>query len=491
VKLALNHRGDLVRANAVGPYSFGLRCPHCKEPVFARPGSLREAHFAHRSGNANKACELYYPGNGTDWQPSERTQAPHPSAKERLGAPALLWKSEEALAASLYLRLPTHPQGFASTVRVTSFATSQYRGSDLTKPAFVRLRLQTPPGQVHTSPVDESLEQALMETLDQFRLTGNYFRATGEGGVLVPPDQPLELGQAYWLLTQFQLGNPVSEFVSIEEHRADRAWHAYRIALACDPQDVELALSELAQYLSRDVIRLRPSIKLLWPLPDSRDPDGVRVFNSGVRELLVRSPSGPPHVRLQRTNGSVGDRLENDLYSIKIAPNEPEALVGLPNGRWERVRFEACELRLPGSVWLSNQTERVALFEPHAEKVIASGMPLQIDVPVHRVWRLLSVDEQPIRPIPDGLSYEIQGALSGIEAGVFGSARLPKDAETHTPTAWWMMSERLVRAMKGDRAATGLRLVSDQAMLLRWAREHQATALLPKLMFEISKGARQ
>jgi hypothetical protein len=210
-----------------------------------------------------------------------------------------------------------------------------------------------------------------------------------------------------------------------------------------------------------------------------------------VRELLVLSPAGPPHIRLQGADEFIGDRLEKDLYSIKVAPNEPEALVGLTNGRWERVRFEACELKRPGSVWLSNLGERVALFEPRAAKVIASGMPLRIEVPVHRVWRRLSIDEQSIRPMPDGLSCDIEGALLRIEAGAFGSASYPSESETRTPSAWWTMSEKLVRAIKGDRATVGLRLVSDQAMLLRWAQEHQATALLPKLMFEISKGTRR
>lgn len=475
-----------MRADAVGPYSFGLRCPHCKEPVFARPGSVREPHFAHRNGNANKDCEEYYPGEDV-WQSSWRAQLRRTPAKERFGAPALLWRSGETLAASLYLRLLSHPLGFDSVVRITSFATSQYRGSDLTKAAFVRLRLQTPPGNVHTSPVDEVIEQALAETLAQFRLTGNFFRATGEGGTLVPPDQPLELGQNYWLLTQSQLVQPVSDFVRIKEYRADKAWHAYLLELVFDPEDEVRAMSNIARYFSRDVIRRCPSVSLIWPLPDRIDIDGVKVFDSSMRELLVRSTSGPPRARLQDGPDLVGEHRENDLYSIKFVTNSSEAIVGLPNGRWERVRFEACKLRHPGSIWLSNQEERVALFEPRAEQVVASGLPLQIEVPDHRLWRHLLVDEQIVKPIPDGLVHEIQGPLSEIEAGAFGSAKASKG--THTSIgAGLIKAQKFVRTIKGDRAAIALRTISNHAMLLRWAKEHHATALLPKLMYEMAKG---
>ena len=494
VKLALNHRGQLVRADAVGPYSFGLRCPCCKEPVFARLGSVREAHFAHRSGNANRDCELYYPGSGGDWHQGEVVAVPPRTfARERLGAPALLWRCEEGLAASLYLRLPTHPEGFGSRVRITSFTTSQHRGGDLTAPVFVRLRLQIPPGQVHTSPMDESLEKALIETLAQFRLTGNYFKATGEGGVLVPLDQPLELRETYWLLTQSQLDKSAPGFVRIEEHRTDRAWHAYRIVLACDPEFAEDSSAEIARYLGRDVINPRPTARIIWPLPIRRDADGIKVFSNNVKELLIRSPFGPPHARLRSAADVTGSQVDRDLYSLNVLTTEREALVGLPNGRWERIRFDACELNLPESVWLSNQRGRAALFDPGVENLIARGLPLRVEVPAHRMWRNISINGSPIRPIPDGLFCEIQGPLSEIDAGTFGSVRLAKGEKARTSSnAWWAAaSESLVKTIGGERAVAKLRLVSSQAMLLRWAQEYRAIKLLPRLMFEFSRGTRQ
>jgi hypothetical protein len=303
----------------------------------------------------------------------------------------------------------------------------------------------------------------------------------------VQPDHPLELGQTYWLLTQSQLVQPASDYVRIKEYRADRAWHAYLIELVFDAENEGLALSSIARYLSRDVIRRCPSVSLIWPPPDRLDIDGVKVFDSSMKELLVRSRSGLPRARLRNAPDLVGEHLEEDLYSIKFATKSPEALVGLLNGRWERVRFETSKLRRPGSVWLSNQEERVALFEPRAEQVIASGMPFQIEVPDHRLWRRLLVDEQPIKPIPDGLVHEVQAPLSEIEAGAFGNTKTSKDTDTSITEAL-IKAESFVRTIKGDRAAMALRMVSNRAMLLRWAQDHQATTLLPKLMFELAKG---
>lgn len=489
MRFALNHRGEHVRADAVGPYAFGLCCPVCKEPVFARPGSIREAHFAHHSGNSNKACDLYYPGGGDgsyQYPDSARTRT---VAKERLGAPALLWRSGEALAASLYLRLPTHPDGFPVTVQVTSFASSRYDGNQLRKAQFVRLRLKAPPAQVDTSPRDESIEQALAETLTQFQLNGNFFRATGEGGVLIAPDQPLELGQAYWLVTQSTLRKPVCEYVRVEEHRSDRAWHAYRFELACSPADTEFALVEVARYLGREIVEPRPKVTIVWPPPMRRDPDGVRVFQRDTSHLLVRSPLGSPHLRSVDQADVVPEGMDGDLFQIPVPTGTHEALLGLAKGRWERLRFEDCELHKPNCVWVGCADTRLALFEPSAGDLLASVSSLQLDVPVHRLWRNILVDVKPIRPMPDGLSCFLEGVVSEIDAGAFGAARRQKSAVVPTPSHWSSKSQHLVRVMKGDRAADALRSVNSKAKLLRWAHDHEAAPLLPKLLCEVSKGA--
>lgn len=490
MRFALNHRGEHVRADAVGPYAFGLRCPVCKEPVFSRPGSIRQAHFAHRSGNSNKACELYYPGGGEgSYQYSDPARVTRTISKERLGEPALLWKSGEALVTSLYLRLPTHPDGFPVAVAVTSFGSSRYAGNQLKKPQFVRLRLQTPPAQVETSPRDESIEQALAETLAQFQLTGNFFRTTGEGGVLIAPDQPLELGQSYWLVTQSTLRKPVCEYVRLEEHRSDRAWHAYRLELACSRGDTEFALVEVARYLRREIIEQRPKATIVWPFPVRRDPDGVRVFQNETSHLLVRSPLGLPHLRSVDHADVVPEGMDGDLFQIPVRTGTKEALLGLANGRWERLRFDDYELYKPNCVWVRSADARVALFEPSARDLLASGSSLHLDVPVHRLWRNILVDAKPIRPIPDGLSCFIEGVVSEIDAGAFGAVRCPKGVVVPTPSQWWSKSQHLVRVVKGGRAADALQSVNDKATLLRWARDHEAAPLLPKLLCEISKGA--
>lgn len=491
MRWALDHRGDLVRADALGPYSFGLRCPNCKEPVFSRLGSVREAHFAHRSGNANKDCDDYYPGSGGNWQQVQASRAHVHPQKERLGAPALIWRSEEALAASLYLRLPTHPGGFLSTVRVVSFATSQYDGKALTRPVFVRLRLQSSTAEVETIPRDELLEQAIIETLDQFKLTSNFFRANGEGGVLVPRDYPLELGETYWLLTQTPLNVSNCKFIRVEERRADRAWHAYRLVLTYDRADIEAAIEEVSKCLSRIVIHPRPSIRLVWPLPERRDPDGVRVYGREVKEILIRSRAGQPQCRSHGFPDVMGEELEGDSYRIRIETDAGELVLGVPGGRWERIRFEACDLREPSAVTLSCESEEATLYEPKAVAIIAKELPIQIGVPVHRLWRNVLVNGSPIRPVPDGLTHVPWGLISKVSAGAFGSAIMPKSTIAKKARPWWTEIEQTVRSLKGNRAAEQLHGVEGKAQLLGWMLEHRAQILLPKLMLEICKGVHQ
>jgi hypothetical protein len=492
VKWALDHRGDLVGADAVGAYSFGLRCPSCREPVFARPGSVREAHFAHRSGNANKECDDYHPGSGSGsgsgWLQVSRPHAR--SSKERLGSPALIWRADEALAAGLFLRLPTHPEGFSSTVRVVSFATSQHGGETMTRPRFIRLRLQASPAEVKTLPRDELLEQAIAETLDHFRWTGNFFRANGEGGVLVPRDWPLELGETYWLLTQSPPNLAHCSFVRVDEHRADRAWHAYRLVLTYDGADAEDAIQEVAACLSRTVVKRRPSTKIVWPLPARRDPDGVRVYDREVKNILVRSREGQPHWRSHGNRSGVSELLEGDLYQIPIDTESGEAVLGVPGGLWERVRFEDCELGEPSGVTLICDRDQAALHGTDASALMAKELTIQVEVPAHRLWPSVLVNGNPIRPVPDGLTHVIPGLTSSVSAGAFGSAVRPI-ATAAASLPWWVEVEPSVRRLKGDRAAGQLHRVEGTAQLLRYVLEHQSQFLLPKLMLAIGRGVRQ
>ncbi len=490
MKWAINHRGEHVRADAPGvSYSFELRCPVCRERVFPRSGRIREAHFAHYGGNFSKACEQYHPGEGVATGPHiHAPSSVHEHSKRAFGSPALIWKDEQSLPTSLYLRLPSIPGGFASNVRLISRATSQFRGKDLTKPAFAGLRLQVPPGECETTPRDPSLEVLITEALSKFRFSGNYFRATSEGGLLEPPDAPLELGENYWLVTQVALREPVSELLKIHERRSDRAWLAYRISLPLLDGNEVGGMKDLAAYLQRDVIRPRSRVNLLWPTPDRIDPDGVSVFDTSVAEILVRSAAGIPQCVVQEEKID-SEQVAKDLFVFRFDGKEGEALIGVQSGAGRRLRFDACDPVQPAGVYLHVDDQRILAFDPRVSELLLEASAVRVEVPSHRLWRNVRVNGMALRPLPDGSEWTINEQLLSFSAGSFGEVLRPRAVNGELAELHWFASiEGLVAQMAGQRAAERLRQLQNKGQLLRWACDYDAQALLPKLLSLMSAG---
>lgn len=490
MKWAINHREEHVRADTPGvSYSVDLRCPVCRERVFRRKGRIREAHFAHYGGNFSKACEQYHPGEGlaTGLQmPASNPVREH--GKRAFGAPALLWKDEQSLPTSLYLRLPSAPGGFASNVKVISRATSQLRGKDLARPAFAGLRLQVPPGQCETTPHDPALEVMINGALSKFRFSGNYFRATSEGGVLEPPDTPLELGEDYWLVTQVALREPISELLKIQERRSDRAWLAYRFGLPLLEGNEFDRLNDLTAYLQRDVVVPRPKVNLVWPTPDRIDPDGIPVFDTSVSDILVRSVAGVPQCVVQEQLID-GEKVAEDLFAFRFDGNVEEALIGVQRGPGRRLRFDTCNLFQPAGVYIHVDEHPILAFDPRVSELLKEASAVRVEVPSHRLWRNIKVNGVALRPLPDGTDYAINGQLLSFSAGAFGEVLRPRAVDGKLTDLHWCTSiEALVAQMVGPRAAERLRQLQNKGQLIRWACEYDAYSLLPKLLSLMSGG---
>jgi hypothetical protein len=489
MRWAINHRSQHVRADAPGVYSWlELNCPVCKQRVFPRRGPVREAHFAHYGGNSSKACELYQPGEGEATSSSTVTQgATHTHKKKAFGAPALLWRSEQSFPASLYLRLPSNPGGFDSSVKIISRATSQFRGADLARPMFAGLRLQVPPAELETVPADLALEALIKETLSHFKFTGNYFRATNEGGVLLASGDPLELGEDYWLVSQTPLRQPVPHHLRIDERRSDRAWFAYRIALSLVEEDVVEVMAELTSYLQRKVIRPTPKVDLVWPTPSRIDLDGVPVFDFSVSEILVRSSFAVPQCLLQTAQLVSAEPISNGFFTFRFDGGANEALIGTPQGPGRRLRFASCDLARPTGVVLHIGDESVQAFDPKAGELIAKASDVRVEVPSPRLWRNVRVNGVALRPLPDGNEYAINGQLHALSAGAFGEVFKFSEVDGVAPEAPWYSSiERIVALVVGPRAAIRLRHVQSKGQLIRWVSDHDAHALLPKLLSILS-----
>lgn len=490
MKWAINHRDEHVRADAPGvSYSLELRCPVCRERVFPRSGRIREAHFAHYGGNSSKACEQYHPGEGVagGLQVSGSSSL-HEYSIRALGAPALLWKDEQSLPTSLYLRLPSMPGGFSSNIKVISRATSQFRGGDLAKAAFAGLRLQVPPGQCETTPHDPALEELINEVLSKFRFSGNFFRATSEGGVLEPHDFPLELGENYWLVTQAALREPVPELLHVHERRSDRAWFAYRIALLLPNGNDFDGLAHLRHYLQREIIRPLPRVSLIWPTPERIDPDGVPVFHVSVAKIFVRSTAGVPKCVVQEQLVD-GKRVAEYLFSFDFDGRVEQALIGAQGGPGRQLRFEACNLVRPAGVYLHVDERPVLAFDPELSGLLEEASAVRVEVPSHRLWRNVRVNGLALRPLPDGTDYAICGQLLSFSAGSFGLVAGPRASDERVAHPEWFASiEGFVAQVASRRAAERLRHIKNKGQLLRWGCEFDAQALLPKLLSLMSGG---
>lgn len=487
MKWAINHRSKHVRADAPGVYSWlELHCPVCKQRVFPRRGAVREAHFAHYGGNSSKACELYQPGEATSASTFAQS-ATHAHKKSAFGTPAILWRSEQPFPAGLYLRLPYSSGGFGSSVKIISRATSQFRGADLARPMFAGLRLQVPPAELEIVPADPALEALINETLSHFKFAGNYFRATNDGGVLLAPGEPLEQGEDYWLVSQTPLREPVSEYLRVEERRSDRAWFAYRITLPLIEGDAVEVLGELTSYLQREVIRPSPKVNLVWPTPSRIDPDGVPVFDFSVSEILVRSTAGVPQCLLETAQFISVEPISHGFFAFRFDGRANEALIGTPQGGGRRLRFASCDLSRPTGVVLHIGDQSIQAFDPGAGDLIAKASNVRVEVPSHRLWRNVRVNGAALRPLPDGNEYTISEQLHALSAGAFGEAIKVVDADGTGPEASWHSSiERTVALVVGSLAAIRLRHVRSKGQLIRWASDHDAHALLPKLLSILS-----
>lgn len=63
---AKDRRGKLIGTREASPHRY-YTCPVCAADVFLRRGRKRVAHFAHRSGQGKKDCELFHPSDDTSY----------------------------------------------------------------------------------------------------------------------------------------------------------------------------------------------------------------------------------------------------------------------------------------------------------------------------------------------------------------------------------------------------------------------------------------
>lgn len=478
---AINSAGDHIEAGTPSAYGYSLRCPVCKAHVYHRHGVYNRPHFAHHSGNFNRACELYRPGagifTGASGRPNSLVSPPN------FESPVLVWRDSSSVSLGLQLRLPRIRAGYASTLSIiSSLGQQKFQGEDLTRTLFARLPLQEPPAHIETSPRDPAIEMQVEVALDQFRLSGNYFRATVTGGVLERRDAPLELGEEYFFVSQRLLPKPYPpSLILTREPRQHRSWMMYRVLLRDDPNTHDKDLADLKSYLGRQIDLPRHRINVIWPPPHRFDADGAPVFSSTTGQLIVRSNAGRPNVEAEDSAAPGIDELGGGLYQLTFERPSGEAVVWIPSGSVQRLSFQETSLSSPCGVMLVPQDRTVDLTSPAATEIAAQAGTVRILVPSELLWRKAKLAGHKLRPLPAGMTHSFEGPLQSIDFGAFGFISPPQKRAPGSvgKVPWYAKVERFVVAISGPVASARLKSIRSRQQLVRWAVENKAMRVLP------------
>lgn len=476
-----------MRAGTLEARGYPLRCPVCKAGVYHRNGVYNRPHFAHFSGNANRACELYHPdvgGLGTNSNSSHR-----PPLTTGFEPPALIWSDDKLASLSLRLRLPRVPDGYASTLTISSSrGVRSFAGAELSRPAFVTLPLRDPPAKVQTSPSDPSIEMRLEAVLSQFRLSGNYFRVTANGGILEGQDAALELGEEYFYVSQRSLRERYPAALKISRRQEHGQWFVYRVHLRDNPTTYVGDVEDLRICLDRRVVPPKPRLDIVWPPAYRFDDDGKAIFARTKTEFIVRSTDGPPAIKsgnqIEATTGDLG----RGFYRIELNVTEEEAVIFTTSGAVQWLRFESVRQAIPSGVVITAPGGSVDIASPKAEAIACEFGPVEITVPSELLWRNVRLNGRKINPLPNGEVHILEGPLHDINFGAFGSIfrQETNSSSGVIESQWYRKIEMLVAMATSYAAMDRLKSARSKHQATRWAVENNAISILPLVLSALS-----
>jgi hypothetical protein len=311
---------------------------------------------------------------------------------------------------------------------------------------------------------------------------------------LLHPDDPLEAGTSYWLITQTFLRNAVTALgLKVEEHPDTGGWHRYLLSI---PGQEVLARptiqASLEQFLGRAITSAAKRAIVVYPPPNHFDPDGIGVYGQETTSLLVRCPEGL-EVRTEGTSTASTARLELE--------SEPGfvRITGLGQGDLtivvdclihDRVRIRECAPFRPSGVRIKAGESSVELFEPTATALLKSVEGLEISVPTTKSWRLIQISGSKINPVPNGCSLLLHGPQSDVRAENFGSVFLRAPSQEDVETSTSIVRKDLVAMLtalslqhSGTHAAKALQdlCLRDRGAAAKWAYEFGLQWLYPQV----------
>jgi hypothetical protein len=319
--------------------------------------------------------------------------------------------------------------------------------------------------------------------LSEFRLSGNFFRATASGGVLESQDAALELGEEYFYVSQRALAEPYPQALKISERKENRGWLAYRVLLRDSPHTRTEDLAGLRRYLCRSVVPPQPRMEIVWPPAYRFDADGTARFVKATKQLVVRSDHGPPYVE---TGGGAKIPVENlgeGLYEIRLNAHVQEIIVWISPRAVRRLHFEDVPSATPRGVVLTVSSGSADLASVAAAAIAGQSGAIEISVPSERLWRNARINGKRLSPLPNGENITLEGPLQDVRFGAFGSVFAMKPFTGGVGvTPWYSRVQHIVAASVGRAAVRGLASIHSKHQAVRWAAANNATLLLPLVL---------
>lgn len=364
---AKDQLGNLVQATERSSFSYGLRCPMCGRPVFRKAGPYRRAHFSHFGYGAKPECEYYHPPIDAIRAPTRPSHlgSSVPRDETPYSPGGIFLRRNLTRGASLVLRLPRiasiGDRDSDEIAIVSGLGSKTFTVRQLQKPRYVPVIAGSPIARVTSEDGLLFLCDAIERDVEEFELTGNFFRLSEFGGRLLQRNAPLELGASYWLITRAELTPPPTSLgVTVRLDGARRGWHHYELALQ-DPTigDSSGVLDALAQYLGRPVRMPGHSVFFIDPPCHHIEIDGTHVFPEGVPSILVHYTPGA-RVSFSADNGSQGISVQDDGLGWARVTNPPRGYFScLVDGHEHLVgSVESCPLFKAGGILVGIGDER-------------------------------------------------------------------------------------------------------------------------------------
>jgi len=277
-----------------------------------------------------------------------------------------------------------------------------------------------------------NLRAAIEHHIEQFCLTGNYFKLTETGGRLLARQAPLEFGASYWLITRAALEDPPEDSgLVIRQDGCRRGWNHYELTVPENLHDqTPGSLGALTRYLGRALRQPAPTAHFIDPPPHHIDVDGTHVFPAGTRALrLRRTPMALVSVHNDCTDYTNFPVLDDGPDWVRI----PE----LPTGDFRifvdgheclRARTEHCELFLGNGIVVGTHESAMTPLLSAAQLSLPSHANLIVRCPTGRVADLVS--SRTANSAREGTDLQVTapaGALVVIDAGNLGVLRRQDD----------------------------------------------------------------